>query len=967
MPNIKSNSDASSSSVLGQCCRCFGHFKLRPDGGLRRHGGKHKGEECPGSYKVPNHSHGSVGSNSSIPLSSSSINPPQLVPFLTKLTVSEIFMSTLANKLKIIKIYEHVPKASREAVANSLSTLLYKLCDDPYIPDHWIRLACFAPYVLAKPNRGGRRFNSNNFIVKKLKTFNDLDVINLMTSFESTRDNYSNKGTRRNWVSAVLDKIESGNLKSAVQILCSVEGLAENTDDTLERLKNVHPQTPMDRRVFPTAEQPDVQLLSPQVLKAVKSFHNGSAAGLDGLRPQHLKDLISAPIQSEGLLTAVTLFMNTVVKGICPPTLLPFFFGGRLVAVAKKDGGVRPIAVGNTWRRLASKCALLLVQDEVKSLLHPFQVGVGVRGGAEAAIHSVRSVVNNFHNTWCLLKIDFKNAFNSVRRDTLLEAAKTHLPSIYNYCLAAYGQISVLGYQNQFINSCEGVHQGDPLGPMLFSVAIHPLLTCMVSAFKTGYLDDVCLADRIDVVSADYDDLKIKALAMGLTLNVKKCEVFSEYFGSFAGDISINEVPRIPLPSLTFLGAPVVAGAFQQNFLVEKLDNMKFALRRALELPRHDALTIIRHSLWVPRLMYCLRTSQITDNNLLENFNKVLRDSLAEIINVDITDRGWLQAQLPLRYGGLGLTNVAQLATISFRNSAAATFELQMHLLNGFTKTVGVGNLSNQCCSSCSQKQELEKLHAEAYQNLSSPNLALEEKARLLAVTSDVSYGWLRAWPNTSLGTRLDDECVRTSVALRLGLRVHGDFECKCGEKAERKGYHGLACRLGGGRQLRHSALNDFICRLFSKASIPTSKEPSGLSMIDNKRPDGCTLIPWKKGKCLAWDVTIPDTVAVRYLHTTSQQRGGAAIRASDEKFKKYQGVIDGFEFSPICVECFGPMDPLTRELLVNLCDEVQKRSGDPKELYYAINYVSVILQRMNYFCIKDNVMLNADGATNVK
>ena len=61
-------------------------------------------------------------------------------------------------------------------------------------------------------------------------------------------------------------------------------------------------------------------------------------------------------------------------------------------------------------------------------------------------------------------------------------------------------------------------------------------------------------------------------------------------------------------------------------------------------------------------------------------------------------------------------------------------------------------------------------MHAEAYQNLSSSNLALEEKARLLVVTSEVSYGWLRAWPNTSLGTRLDDECVRTSVALALVL-----------------------------------------------------------------------------------------------------------------------------------------------------------------------------------------------------
>ncbi|ESN98396.1 hypothetical protein HELRODRAFT_176856 [Helobdella robusta] len=32
------------------------------------------------------------------------------------------------------------------------------------------------------------------------------------------------------------------------------------------------------------------------------------------------------------------------------------------------------------------------------------------------------------------------------------------------------------------------------------------------------------------------------------------------------------------------------------------------------------------------------------------------------------------------------------------------------------------------------------------------------------------------------------------------------------------------------------------------------------------KRPDGCTLIPWRAGRCLAWDVTVPGTLAKRYV-----------------------------------------------------------------------------------------------------
>ena len=38
----------------------------------------------------------------------------------------------------------------------------------------------------------------------------------------------------------------------------------------------------------------------------------------------------------------------------------------------------------------------------------------------------------------------------------------------------------------------------------------------------------------------------------------------------------------------------------------------------------------------------------------------------------------------------------------------------------------------------------------------------------------------------------------------------------------------------------------------------------------DNKRPDRTTLLPWAKGKPVAWDVTIPDTyAAVSYTHLT--------------------------------------------------------------------------------------------------
>ena len=39
------------------------------------------------------------------------------------------------------------------------------------------------------------------------------------------------------------------------------------------------------------------------------------------------------------------------------------------------------------------------------------------------------------------------------------------------------------------------------------------------------------------------------------------------------------------------------------------------------------------------------------------------------------------------------------------------------------------------------------------------------------------------------------------------------------------------------------------------RAQVPAVKEPVSLTLKDNKRPDGTTLLPWAKGKPLAWDL----------------------------------------------------------------------------------------------------------------
>ena len=73
-------------------------------------------------------------------------------------------------------------------------------------------------------------------------------------------------------------------------------------------------------------------------------------------KPQISRDLVSKPNGSAGLLKSLTKLINLIGDGKIPEPLRPFF-GSKLIALKKIDGGLRPIAIGNTLRRVASKCA----------------------------------------------------------------------------------------------------------------------------------------------------------------------------------------------------------------------------------------------------------------------------------------------------------------------------------------------------------------------------------------------------------------------------------------------------------------------------------------------------------------------------------------------------------------------------------------------------------------------------------
>jgi len=97
---------------------------------------------------------------------------------------------------------------------------------------------------------------------------------------------------------------------------------------------------------------------------------------------------------------------------------------------------------------------------------------------------------------------------------------------------------------------------------------------------------------------------------------------------------------------------------------------------------------------------------------------------------------------------------------------------------------------------------------------------------------------------------------------------------------------------------VRHLALNDCTSRAFSAAGIPVKEEPAGLVRSDVWHPDGCILIRWRRGKPLAWGVTVCATTAASYMTTASHTAGAAAEQAADRKCAKYTELSAAYEFN---------------------------------------------------------------------
>ena len=858
------------------------------------------------------------------------------------------------------KILKRIPRASRPFAASRLASILDGICtrNDSKA---WDRLFCFPSRCLRAPKRGGHRRSLASEVNRQLRE----EVDDPTPPIPSSRGCPKPRTDPLNALATrVATKLEEGDYKGAVRLACSEESIADLNEETWAALKAKHPPPhPSTMIPPPPKESTSSSLISEEeVVQAIRSFPNDSAGGPEGLRPQHLKDLVSATAEKPGkeLLSALTSFINLVVSGKTPHETRSTFFGASLIALRKKGGGVRPIAVGQTLRRLAAKCVGSRVLQSMGAYLAPLQLG-----GAEAAAHAARLYLNNTQPDHPLLKLDFRNAFNTLRRDKMLEAVLEYAPDLFPFVHSAYERPSSLFCSDAILMSEEGVQQGDPLGPLLFCLTIHPMVQQLKSEFRVFYLDDGTVGGSMQDVLGDLDLVERMAPDLGLQLNRSKSELICD-------DQSVSEAMLLEAPGLhllsrdvaDILGSPIGNIDHVSDVIQEKSQQLRLLGDRLRLLHSHDAILLLRHSFSIPKILYILRTAPCFLSSQIVAYDDLLRSILGDITNVHLKDdKAWLQASLPIGVGGIGIRRAAQLAPSAFLASAAGCSDLVRQILPLQLRDVpdptveqalgiwkqDLEDLPPCGTSACRQKAwDAPRIQATFEALLdAAPNEST--RACLLAVATKESGAWLDALSVSSLGLRMDDNVIQIAVGLRLGLPLCEPHRCRhCGSEVDSMGTHGLNCRYSRGRHPRHAEINGIIQRSLGSAKIPCHLEPTGLYRSDGKRPDGASIVPWMGGKVLVWDVTCPDTLAPSYSAVAAREAGAVASEAERRKRAKYAHLNPSHHFVPIAVETLGAFGPEALTFIRDLGRRIMDATQEPLSHHHLRQRIAVAVQRGN-------------------
>lgn len=422
-----------------------------------------------------------------------------------------------------------------------------------------------------------------------------------------------------------------------------------------------------------------------QVVKTLKSMKVGSAPGPDGVRRGHL-----LKVDSRGIVLA-RLYNSWMLAGYVPQSLK----ASRTTLIPKSADAWtekdtkhwRPITLGSTILRvftgiLARRMPYICPPHEVQC---GFMKGKGC-GNNIRIFDGIHYIAKKERRPLAVTLIDMSKAFDSVPHELIQESLRSRgvdimfrrlVRNLYSMC---HTRVRTADGETAKIRLRRGVKQGDPLSPILFNLALDPLLYALEAGGKGfEYGDDhsvaaIAYADDVMLVSDSGPGMELNLSILdqfcdltGLRVNPEKCHGF--LMVKLDGCVKVDTTTAWKVKgrdihmlrsgeSVPYLGIEIepIQGV-QSPKLLQELTVMLEKLNKA-PLKPHQRIIILKQYL-IPRLIH-RATHGKTKKTVLEDCDRSIRRNIKSWLHMErFTTSHWTYTGMS--DGGLGIPKLSKL------------------------------------------------------------------------------------------------------------------------------------------------------------------------------------------------------------------------------------------------------------------------------------------------------------------
>ena len=202
--------------------------------------------------------------------------------------------------------------------------------------------------------------------------------------------------------------------------------------------------------------------------------------------------------------------------------------------------------------------------------------------------------------------------------------------------------------------SFTGVQQGDPLGPLLFSLVLQKIINQIVEEcpgliVNSWYLDDGTLIGDADSINKVIEILQTNGPPLGLILNSSKCEIWSPTGHSL--DCFPKEFIRIYDTGVELLGSCLGSREFAVKVILGRVQKIKKLVSLFADIDDAEIeYRLLKSCIGMPKFNFALGSRHPEDiKEAINEYDDIILEGLENIIgNHSISEMGRLRISLPV-------------------------------------------------------------------------------------------------------------------------------------------------------------------------------------------------------------------------------------------------------------------------------------------------------------------------------